>query len=121
MHDYQQLKRDAEFISRNPVGPAHIPPMRRLAAFGVEMLPFAEAHAKLEEIARGLARYRGMVSGYLTVNIGAGNPDYFYEIVYQQNGYDESGLAKSGGAIVAHGRTLPDALNMLLAAMKGGG
>jgi hypothetical protein len=76
----------------------------------------AEAVKELERLARTLARRCGdMVAGYITVSIGAGNPDFFFEVWYKRDGYGPSGgVDDSPAAVIGHGPTLPAAVEMLL-------
>lgn len=71
----------------------------------------------LEKIARNLARRGGMVSGYMNIHIGAGNPEYFYQITHQQDGYREDGFAKEKGAIYVFAPSLPIAVERLKQAL----
>ena len=73
-----------------------------------------EAVREVERLARSLAMRNGMVSGYFDIHIGAGNPAFFFQVVYQHDAYDEHGFAKKGGAVVGEGPTLVDAMNRLL-------
>lgn len=74
----------------------------------------AQCVGVLDVLASSLAIRNGMVSGYLDVHIGAGNPAFRWSITYQQDGYDENGFAKKGGSVQANGPTLMDAVNDLL-------
>lgn len=79
-----------------------------------------QAVKELERLARSLARRHDMVAGYITVSIGAGNPDYFFEVWYKRDGYGPSGgVEDSPRAVTGHGPTLPAAVEMLLRALGG--
>ncbi len=85
----------------------------------VEAMTETGAVRELERLAKTLAWRLGMVSGFITVAIGAGNPDYFYDICYKQDGYGPSGTtADSPEAIMAHGPTLVIAVGRLLEAVN---
>ena len=62
------------------------------------------------------------VSGWISIQMGAGNPEYFYQVFYKQDGYGPTGSAHDAPkAIEGRGRTLMAAVKMLqenLACMK---
>lgn len=80
----------------------------------------ADASRLLDELRQTLATRNFMGSGYMVVNIGAGNPKHWYSVNYKRDSYREDGWADTRPSIECHGQTLAATLNELLAKLKAG-
>lgn len=79
-----------------------------------------EAMQVLEELARQRHVTRNGVDGYLTVNIGAGNPEYFYQIQFKYRCIDDNGVFNGPAypRFEGYGETLFQAVTNLVADIK---
>lgn len=80
-----------------------------------------QAKRCLEEVARARKISRGMVDGYLEISIGAGNPEYFYQIAFRERVYnpEQHGIYDPSQRYEANGKTLEEAVTRLMEKLDG--